>query len=616
MLSPKDRSLLLEALRPPTGYRLDVAVCTTYSLDLMALLVAPLAFTFFDWEGENGEPTRDPNALLEAIRRNVDRIHLFCQAGQIAIPGTYKPLFSYLEGAVHEVRPSGPGGVFHPKVWVLRYVGAGAPAQYRLLCASRNLTFDRSWDTLLMLEGTAGRKHQRHNEPLARFLQFLPQLAVRGLDGAVTDLIRTLAEEIGRVEFERPPHVDELRFWALGLPGDEDRWPFPVQAERGLVISPFLGANTVARLNVSTEQTLVSRVDTLSVLNAEQLAGYEVLALSDGADLDTEDHNGEENVPDFETTLSGLHAKLFAFDVAGQGRVWTGSANATGAAFRRNVEFLVEMRGPSRHMGVEAILRQPQKGVNVLRDLLQPYIPQEGDEADPRQQAVDQALFALRQFVVDQGFAVTVTSSDEDRFDLEVVPTCEVPAPEGEFELEGWPLTLRQETDARTLDSDTGMSLHYPGLSFEALTTFFAFEGKVTVEGRTGTCRFVLNLPGTGYPDNRRQRLLQFLLRDRDQVMRYLLLLLAEDGTLSVADLTGAASLGSGWDGTGFHADIPMLESLVRALERNPEKLDQVARFVNELQGTEEGRALLPEDFDLIWEPLWVAREALRQHAG
>ena len=64
MLAPKDRTLLLEALRPPAGYRLDVAVCTTYSLDLMAMLVAPLAFTFFDWEDDDGEPTRDPNALL------------------------------------------------------------------------------------------------------------------------------------------------------------------------------------------------------------------------------------------------------------------------------------------------------------------------------------------------------------------------------------------------------------------------------------------------------------------------------------------------------------------------------------------------------------------------
>ena len=113
MLAPKDRTLLLEALRPPPGFRLDAAVSTTYSLDLMALLVAPLAFTFFDWEDETGEPTRDPNALLEAVRRYADRMDVFCQAGQIAVPSAYRLLFSYLESSVHAVRAPREGGVFH-----------------------------------------------------------------------------------------------------------------------------------------------------------------------------------------------------------------------------------------------------------------------------------------------------------------------------------------------------------------------------------------------------------------------------------------------------------------------------------------------------------------------
>ena len=616
MLAPKDRALLLEALRPPAGYHLDVAVCTTYSLDLMALLVAPLAFTFFDWEGEDGEPTRDPNALLESIRRNMDRIHLFCQAGQIAIPGSYKPLFSYLESAIHEVRPHRPGGVFHPKVWVLRYSAEGDAPLYRLLCASRNLTFDRSWDTLLVLDGVAGSKNHAHNAPLARFIEALPQLAVQGMDEAVTNPIRELAEDIRRVEFELPPHIDELHFWPLGLPGGEDLWPFPAQAERGLVIAPFLGANTLSRLNVSGEQTLVSRIDSLGMLNEKQLAGYETLALSDGADLEAEDLVREDTAPEEDGMLSGLHAKLFAFDVDGQGLVWTGSANATSAAFHRNVEFLVEMRGQSRHMGVEAILSPSHKGVSVLRDLLEPFTPVAGAGPDTGQQAVDQALITLRQFVVEQGFAVTVRQTDEDVFAMDVLPANVGAPPEGEFELYCWPLTLRQEAAAQRLEPGSGMQPSFAGLSFEALTTFFAFEGRVVAGGQTGTCRFVLNLPGTGFPGNRRQRLLQYLLSDRGQVMRYLWLLLAEDGTLSLGDITGAAGSATGGDGAenGFHADMPMLEPLVRALERSPDKLDQVARFVTELQGTEEGRALLPGDFDRIWIPLWAAREALRPH--
>ena len=42
MLDPRQRTLLFEALRPPDGYALHSAVGATYSLDLMALLAAPL----------------------------------------------------------------------------------------------------------------------------------------------------------------------------------------------------------------------------------------------------------------------------------------------------------------------------------------------------------------------------------------------------------------------------------------------------------------------------------------------------------------------------------------------------------------------------------------------
>lgn len=43
MLDPRDRGALLEALRPPPGYVVDAAIATTYSLDLVTLLTAPLA---------------------------------------------------------------------------------------------------------------------------------------------------------------------------------------------------------------------------------------------------------------------------------------------------------------------------------------------------------------------------------------------------------------------------------------------------------------------------------------------------------------------------------------------------------------------------------------------
>ncbi len=613
MLAPKDRTLLLESLRPPTGFRLDTAVSTTYSLDLMALLVAPLAFTFFDWEGDDGQPTKDPNALLEALRCHEDRIHVFCQAGQIAVPKAYQPLFGYLESSVHEVKAVRDGGVFHPKVWIVRYVADGEPSQYRLLCASRNLTFDRSWDTLLVLDGVAGKEAIKKNEPLSRFIRSLQEMAVQELTDNTKNTLAELGRELGYVDFQLPKHIQDIEFWPIGLPGEQDVWPFPNSADRGLVIAPFIAESTLSQLNISGDQTLVSRIDELEALDPDQIGDYEIFALCEGADIEQEDNAEPDDGSDTGSTLFGLHAKLFAFDDSGIGRVWTGSANATNAAFHQNVEFLVEMRGQSKHMGVEAILCPQQKGISVLRDLLEPFSPDEESGTDSTQQALENLLLRLRQFVVDLELVVHAEKSEENLFDLSLSSTKPPDLPDAEFDLQCWPLTLKQEAGAQRLSSDGGWSSSFSSVSFEGLTTFFAFEGRISVDGKSGACRFVLNLPSWGFPENRRQRLLRYLLKDQQQLMRYLYLLLGEEGALSLSEISGSSRFAGTGNG-GFHADIPMLEALVKALARAPEKIDQVAHLVTDLQNTEEGRVLLPKGFEQIWRPLWEAREELSKN--
>src|SRR5689334_3535439 len=77
VLEPQERSLLLESLRPPEGFELDHAVGTTFTLDLTALIAAPLAFTFFSLDTADGGPTDDPVAILKATREYADRITVF-----------------------------------------------------------------------------------------------------------------------------------------------------------------------------------------------------------------------------------------------------------------------------------------------------------------------------------------------------------------------------------------------------------------------------------------------------------------------------------------------------------------------------------------------------------
>ena len=252
---PQDRKLLFDLLRPPPGYRLDTVIGTTYSLDLLALLVTPLAFTLFDWEAKDGRITTSPYALLESLRRYADQTHIFCQAGQIHVPKKNRRLFSYLERSVLEVTPANPNGVFHPKLWLLRFQpaerasSADWPIVYRLLCPSRNITFDRSWDTMLALEGELHPRGRRleEMEPLCGFIARLPEYAVRTVPERVGSDVNRIAEELHRVTFELPQGFDELRFWPLGMAAHAV-WPFPEEMDYIMIISPFLDDKLLRRL--------------------------------------------------------------------------------------------------------------------------------------------------------------------------------------------------------------------------------------------------------------------------------------------------------------------------------------------------------------------------------
>ncbi|MBK6780968.1 MAG: hypothetical protein IPG75_15690 [Gemmatimonadetes bacterium] len=123
-------------------------------LDLVTLLSTPLAFTQYEWEDAKGAMTSNPVLLLEALRRHVDRLTVFCQVGRIAVPVRPNPLFGYLEECVVETAAPDPTGVFHPKIWLLRFLNPETRAVwYRFLCLTRNLTDDPSWDLSAMLEG-------------------------------------------------------------------------------------------------------------------------------------------------------------------------------------------------------------------------------------------------------------------------------------------------------------------------------------------------------------------------------------------------------------------------------------------------------------------------------
>jgi hypothetical protein len=622
MLEPDDRHELLAALQPPAGFSLDRAVGTTFSLDLQALLTAPIAFALLEVEKE--DDGLGATVILEAIRRNASRIDVFCQAGQIAIPEQNRPLLAYVEEVVHEVKPEAEGRVFHPKLWVIRFQSASGERSYRVLCLSRNMTFVGTWDTLLRLDGSPARRSRSltaRNRPLARFVAALPQLGVRDVDKARADAIRELADELLAVEFELPIGFYGLRFWPLGIRGLPS-WPFAQKGwthSRLLVVSPFLSPGLLSRLHApGGRDSLVSRGETLDALKESDLAQFEETFVLSQAASGADEAVAEQASPEDEELaerpefpLKGLHAKLFVSDFHHRAKLWTGSANATNAAFGGNVEFLIELQGPRHSCGVDAVLQGQSGGVKLL-DLLERYEPSGAPPTETEQQRLEHRLDEARREIAVLGFEALAMADKGAEESYELLFRSR--AKESPSALRGigarvWPIALG-DASAKPLAPAFSRGVRFSPVSFGGLTAFFAVELEVHSRDARASLRFVVNAVLTGAPANRYDRLLTAILRDKSDVLRYLALLLADEQVaLVVGSLIGSdGQLGDAWT----RSDLPVLESMVRALARDPERLDHIARLIESLSASDEGRALIPDGLATVWEPIWETRRRLR----
>ena len=608
MLEPQSRTLVLDALRPPSGWRLDYAIGTTFSLDLVALLAAPLAFSFLDRTDREGKLSADPVSLLEALRRSADRLAIFCQAGRIAVPRPDRLLLSYLERSVFQVNALN-GGVFHPKVWVLRLLDEQESVHYRVVCATRNITFDRCWDTVLTLDGALldRKKAIAANHQLGDFVRALPGMALRKVPDQVAAKVKQMQDEVRRVDFEVPEDISEYGFAAFGVGGRVEKIFETERIDRLLVVSPFITDGFLDSVrHVSKNGVLVSRREELEKLDPQRLKAFgAVYAFADDEPEEEElDHARLEVDP----PLVGLHAKLYVLEAGWNATLLTGSANATTAAFSGNVELLAALVGPRSKCGIDALLREA-KGQSSFKSFLEEFIPGEKKtEEDPIAVELERRLEEARSALTAAGWRGTASETADGTWQVLLRADRKVVVDE-RIALKVWPITCRPEALAARMDAAAANEgIKIAGLPFEAITSFFAFEGTLEIQGKAMALRFVLNVPLEGLPADREKRLLVKLLENREKVLAYLLLMLggAEVGG-QVIDADSGGGGGAEWGWSASREAV--FEALVRSLHRSPEKLDDVAKLVEDLRSDEATRKLLPEGFGAIWDPIWAVRK-------
>ena len=588
MLQPANRLTLVDAMRPPVAFRLESAMAVTFTLDLRALVAAPAAMALAQSAGVASDGDRcESIELLHALRSHAHKITVFSQAGEIALPSSRR-VFAFLERAVVPV-VAPLGGVVHPKVWVLRYEAVSEPPggqprerRLRVLIASRNLTFDASWDTVVRLDEAA--------DATGALLGPVGEL-FEGLLGAATcivstdhrDRVRSLSAALGTTRFALPAGVDDLRAHVLGLSHTPS--PLPIDAQRSLIISPFVSDDFFTKVRPAPVDELVSRPDSLDRLKPRAFANVvKVYAFDDGSapDLDAEQERSSPDDPG--RPLVGLHAKVFAFEEEGQARLFLGSANATDAAFNRNVEVLVELVGPATVLGIDRLCdgTDDEPGLRVL---FNPY-GGPGTGGDPNgEPSLDQARRAIARLpfeglVEESGSEWAVTyRSHKPMPDLENTKICCWPLASAGHRRRvaaGEPFEARFETSLETISGFLAFELAYE-------------EGPLT--------RFVVPIPLVGVPDERERLLLRHLVGGGERFLRYLLALLDEDsGQPDLRDGVERVSNDAPSEGSVL-VSVPVLEKLLRTMRRDPAKLAGLHPLVSDLADDDA----LPPGFAELW---------------
>ncbi len=352
----------LDELRPALGWRVDLALFATYSIDLSALGAALLALCGRSDDNGSGSIAD----FAEAIETLRGKARFMVQRGRISRPSRLPILAGILDQFVVEVPYDEERHSWHPKVAMIRYVREGKgdsgtrserETSWRLWLGSRNLTRSTDLDAGLVLETPIrGRRKGRKIQGVGRIAAALVERAglgpqqAKAVGDATADLLWLAPEgiEVSRIDMAD----DGVPMRTVGAVGSFDAVT---------VVSPFLdatflrraatwGDEVATRTLVSTRQALVG----VAQVARSPLSSFDRLLALDAPDpqLDVVPTTTEApssaavNDGDDDPTKPSLHAKLFCLARGDRATLLMGSANATSRAWDgRNAELLAELRG-------------------------------------------------------------------------------------------------------------------------------------------------------------------------------------------------------------------------------------------------------------------------------
>ena len=592
-----------EQLIPPDDiYDLDYAVGTTYSLDLEAIMVLPVALFYSRLLDCSTEDLHFD--VLDAITRASDKIRVYCQTGKIKIPKKYNRLMAYWERGISQIRMDSHASSFHPKVWLIRFTAPDKPPFYRLLITSRNLTYAHDWDIAFATEGYVEVNQIDKNKPLIDFMHFLEKK-----DGKALPL--DFLKDLHRVNFNLPEDFHLMNFHPIGVENQDSHTVYQNPLEKKswddlLCISPFVDDKSLKYIAEKSVNALyvLSRKEELDVVSETLIKDIGKTCFYQFSEFirDAESIDGLADGTRLEVLPQNLHAKIFIGSKSDYQHWFLGSANCTQPAFGRNIEFMVELKTDQSMLSPSRILKMLTQGKEGELPLFEPY--QFNNRIDDAQQR--SLELELRKLIYDitgldvEGQAILRSPDTEKLWDLIIkCDTRQLTIPSY------FKVMIKPLPDADKLPKclEAGMIneiIDFKGYSEVQLSPYL--EVLIQHEGET-IKSFILEM-NIVLPDSRWKSIFKSIIDNKDKFHKYLSFLLSGSTAEPVKSVANGGS--AGINEGSKEKSLPtssLYENLMLAASRRPERIKAIEKMIEQLKEQKsDNEPIVTDDFLKLWD--------------
>ena len=590
MFKPKeDRLNYGQLLLPPVGFTLVRAVGTIYSLDLETLMSVCIVLGI--QESTDSSLTKNPFAILKSLQGLSEKLLIFCEAGQIAQMAPEKsPLMLMLDKMIVPVKLKSIKGKdipsFHPKTWTLQYEDANGNQHFRFIVLSRNLTFDRSWDVAVSLDGKMTGGRHRSSYPIVDFLEYLKYNALEGvsLKTEKRRILNALIQDLPFVKFSlEDKRVLDFEIIPLGIGTvDIDKDPLMTNSFHDMfIMSPFVSSGVLQsfdnrKILKINNRHLITRTTELHKI-AGKLNNFKVFTIKDAV------VEGEEIVSDNETSnvqQQDIHAKIYLMTKDSSSTLYLGSMNASDNGLHRNIEMLLKLSAYRYYLNIEQIeadLFGPDEKWNPFEEIDLNDV----DSKEPEQNEKD-ALERMIKMIC-RLRAKAVVEQTGDSYKITITIACP---------REGFPDA--EIAPARTVRTQPlAEKMVFEDLSALELTELY----RITAKGKTENITRMILIP-TEMPLNRDDMVVRSILKDKRAFVDYLAFILGDDYVLSALEMENTTSDRDN-DHRSEEVGLPAIyEKMIKVAYSEPERLKEIRHIMDRIADCD----VIPDEFIQMYD--------------